>query len=216
MMPKPFRLLPLLLISLIAGARLPAREVKRIPPPEGVLPVVIVESLSQPGNAYTDFDRLDVALQRVAKERKWPWKIASDRLAGGVPDYQTELNITLQGVQAEPVGQFRFRSWVTLFHQGKEHDFGIVTVVRDRRLGQNFDDFLDQIFRDAANAIAAKVEPVLFPELNAPKKTGALRPAAAGRPVAMLPSGESPCRRPARGSTMMPSLPPFAFRFPPF
>ena len=51
-----------------------------------------------------------------------------------------------------------------------QHDFGIVTFRYYRRIGENVDDMLEKVFRGAANAAAAKIEPILFPQPAAAPK----------------------------------------------
>ena len=164
---KPCLLLltALLLAVIPARAETKAKQDDRKP----VLHVSVVESVSAPGNAYTDFDRFDLGLQRVAAQRNWPVRISAERLAGNTPDYPTELRVTLQRVRREPIEDYIFRAWVTLVIDGKKQDFGIVTYHYSARLNQNPDDTYQDVFRGGAAAIADKIEPVLFPELKAKK-----------------------------------------------
>ncbi len=136
--------------------------------PEPVLHVSVIDSVNFNGsaNAYTDFDRLDVALTRVAEKRKWPVKLDVSRLAGNTPDYPTELRITIQRVSREPIQDYVIRAWVTLQLDGKKQDFGIVSGRYSARLGENFDDTYEKVFLAEAQAIADKVEPLLFPGLK--------------------------------------------------
>ena len=132
--------------------------------------LAVIEALTAGTNAYTDFNRFDDALQRVAKERKWPVKVDVDRLAGNTPNYDTEVRVTLQRVRRDPIEDYVFRAWVILVVKGEKHDFGIVTYHYNARLGQNYDDVFQGVFRGGAAAVADKIEPVLFPELNPKKK----------------------------------------------
>jgi hypothetical protein len=160
----------LVLATFVAGAAA-AKDVVRTPAPEGVLSIIITESsLGNTGNAYSDFDRLDVAFQDLAKERKWPVKIAAERLAGGAPDYLTQLRISIQRVRQETPGEFVYRAWTTLWVDGEEHDFKVVTASYNFRMGEQMDDVLDKVFRAAAKATADKIEPLLFPNLETQKK----------------------------------------------
>lgn len=155
----------LLALPLAAGAKDKPKEPDNRP----VLHVSVVESVSAPGNAFTDFDRFDLGLQRAAAQRKWPVRIAAERLAGNTPDHATELRVTLQRVRREPIEDYIFRAWVILVIDGRKQDFGIVTYHYSARMGQNPDDIYQDVFRGGAAAIADKVEPVLFPELKAKK-----------------------------------------------
>src|SRR6187399_3216052 len=81
-----------LAVTLLAAGVAAAKEIVRIPAPDGVLPVVITEmTLGNSGNAYSDYDRLAYALERVSKERKWPLKVSAEKVASNAPDYLTEL-----------------------------------------------------------------------------------------------------------------------------
>lgn len=156
-------------LLLVAGTAV-AKDVTRVPAPEGVLPVVVTENtLGNSGSAYTDFDRLDLALQAVAKERKWPLKIAADRMASGAPDYLTELRISIRRVEQEIPGEYVYRAWTTLWIDGKKHDFQVIRASYNYRLGENMDDILNKVFRQAAKTTADKIEPLLFPDLKAKK-----------------------------------------------
>lgn len=160
----------LLAAALLVAGSAAAKEIVRVPAPEGVLPVVITEAVGTMGNAFTDYDRLDLALQEVAKERNWPVKIAAEKFASNTPDYQTELNITLQQVRQEVPGEYMYRGWTTLWVNGKKHDFSIITFRYNYRLGEQMDDRLEKLFRGAARATADKIEPLLFPDRKAEKK----------------------------------------------
>ena len=161
----------LLLLTALLLAVIPARAETKAKPDDNrpALHVSVVESVSSPGNAYTDFDRFDLGLQREAAQRKWPVKINAERLAGNTPDYPTELRVTLQRVRREPIEDYIFRAWVILVIDGKKQDFGIVTYHYSGRLNQNPDDTYQNVFRGGAAAIADKIEPILFPELKTKK-----------------------------------------------
>lgn len=163
------RLLLIALAALATGAS-QAREVARVPAPEGVLPVIITESVGTLGSAFTDYDRLDLALQKVAKERNWPVKIAAEKFAANIPDYLTEVQITLQRVREETPGEYMYRAWTTLLVDGKKHDFSIVTARLNYRAGEQYDRVMEKLFLHAAKTTADKIEPVLFPDLKKDKK----------------------------------------------
>lgn len=147
------------------------KEIVRIPAPEGILPVVVTEmTVGNTGNAYGDYERLAYALERVAKERKWPVKIAAEKIAANVPDYQTELRISLQRLRQEIPGEYLYRAWTNVTINGKDHDLGIVSYGYRYRMGENMDDVLDKSFLGGARATAEKIEPLLFPELKNHKK----------------------------------------------
>ena len=159
-----------LALTLLATGAATAKEIVRIPAPEGVLPVVVTEPLGNGGNAYSDFERLDEAFQRVVKERNWPLKIAAERIGGGVPDYLTEVRISLQRIRQDIPGEYRYRAWTLLMIDGKKHDLGIVFASYDYRLGEPMEDVLDKAFLAGANVTADKLEPLLFPDLKTKKK----------------------------------------------
>src|SRR6478735_744711 len=153
------------LAALLTTTGLGAKE-KRVPAPAGVLPLIVVESVSMPGNAYSDFDRLDIAFQKVAKQRKWPVKIVTDRMAAGVPDYLTELDVKLQPLRELVPGEFIFRAWTSVYVDGKMTDLQVVTYRHSYRAAENMEDTLEKVFEGGARAIADKVEPLLFPDLH--------------------------------------------------
>jgi hypothetical protein len=157
------------LVALAAGAAHAKEAPARVAPPEGVLPVIVLESLHQPGNAYTAFDRLDLGFQKVVKERKWPLKVVSDRMADGIPDYLTEVEISLQPLRQRSPGEYAFRAWTVVYVDGKKHDLGIIHYDYHYRIGRDFDDEMDEVFVAGARAIAEKIEPLLFPDLNKSK-----------------------------------------------
>jgi len=160
-----------LAVTLLAAGVAAAKEIVRIPAPDGVLPVVITEmTLGNSGNAYSDYDRLAYALERVSKERKWPLKVSAEKVASNAPNYLTELRISLQRVRQEVPGEFLYRAWTSLTIDGKDHDLGIVSYRYNYRMGENMDDVMDKSFLGGAKATAEKIEPLLFPDLNAKKK----------------------------------------------
>ena len=160
-----------LAVVLLATGAAAAKEIVRVPAPEGALPVVITETtIGNMGNAYSDYDRLAYALERVAKERKWPVKVSAERFAANVPDYLTELRISLQRLRQEIPGEYRYRAWTTLTIDGKEHDLKIVSYSYRYRMGENMDDVMEKSFLGGAKATADKIEPLLFPDLKADKK----------------------------------------------
>ncbi len=162
----------LLLLSAVTllTAKAWAKEPVRVPAPAGVLPVIITEALSDNiGSAFTDFDRLDLALQKVVQERQWPVKIAAEKFAGNTPDYLTERQITLQRVRQETPGEYMYRGWTTVWVNGRKHDLGIITARYNYRLNEQYDSAMEKLFRSAAQATADKIEPLLFPERKTQK-----------------------------------------------
>jgi len=162
----------LLAATWLAAGTAAAKEVVRVPAPAGVLPIVITEgTLGNTGNAYSDFDRLDMAFRAVAKERNWPVKTVAERFASGTPDYLTELRISLfPRVNQEVPGEYFYRAWTTLWIDGKEYNFKVITASYSYRMGENMDDVMEKVFRKGANATADKIESLLFPDLPKPEK----------------------------------------------
>ena len=160
----------LLAAALLAAGSATAKEVVRVPAPEGVLPVVITEAVGTMGNAFTDYNRLDLALKKVAKERNWPLKVSVEKFASNTPDYLTELNITLQYVRQQIPGEYLYRGWTTLWVNGKKHDFSIIEFRYNYRMGEQTDLSMEKLFYGAAKVTADKIEPLLFPDLKAEKK----------------------------------------------
>lgn len=166
------------LFSIFAAIALVLPVVKAADEPaaaSGTLPtlaIVIAENLGRRAIYNDDFHRLDMAFNRVAKERKWPVTIVVERFAANVPDYDNELSIFLQPVRQEMPGEFTLRAWTTLKVNGKKHDFGIVKYGEFRRPGEQMYDTMDKIFIGYANAAADKIEPVLFPKKKEPSAGG--------------------------------------------
>jgi hypothetical protein len=157
----------LLLLATALLAANPARAADKAQADDKpALHVSVIESVSTHGNAFTDFDRLDLALQYVAGQRQWPVKIDASRLAGNTPEHAIELRVTLLPIRREPIEDYVLRAWVTLVIEGKKRDFGILTAHYSARLGEDLDDIYEKTFRVSAAAIADKIEPVLFPNLK--------------------------------------------------
>lgn len=159
------RLPALLLVSLLLAAGVShAKPAAKPPDDRPTLSIVVVDSLLYQQGAITDFDRLDIAFESIAKERKWPVQIKAERFSANTPAHETELRIFNQPLREETLGDVTFRGWMTLTVRGKKHDFGIITFRYYARPGENLDDLLEKVFRGAANAAAEKIEPILFPK----------------------------------------------------
>jgi hypothetical protein len=130
------------------------------------LPVVVVDVLKHHQGAITDFDRIDMAFQKVAKQRNWPVKIAAERFASNTPVRDTEFRIFNQPLREETTGDLTFRGWMTLMVNGTKHDFGVVTYRYYRRAGEHTDDVLEKVFLGVVTAAADRIEPILFPQLS--------------------------------------------------
>ncbi|HUG09637.1 MAG TPA: hypothetical protein VMM36_01425 [Opitutaceae bacterium] len=156
--------------ALIAAALLlpAAAPAAKEPDDRPKLAVVVVENLRHSGNAIDDFVRLDMALQKVSKERKWPVAIEAERFAANTPDHETEVRIFPRPVRQELPDEYVFRGWLTLKVAGENHDFGIIKFEYRPRPGEWGDDVLDKIFLGAARAMADKIEPLLFPREERP------------------------------------------------
>jgi hypothetical protein len=163
--------IPLILASLLLTQGAIARDEKpKAADDRPTLTLVVVENTERDQvGAITDFHRLDLAFEHVAKERKWPVKIEAERFAANTAKHATELRVYLKPMVEETPGDLMFRCWVTLTVNDKTHDFRVVSYRHHRRLGENMEDTLEKVFRGGANAIAAKVEPVLFPKTPAAK-----------------------------------------------
>lgn len=164
---KPRLIIPLIAIGLLAPAAASAAdEAQSDPKPK--LAVVVVESLRSHGGAITEVERIDMALAKVAKQRKWPVEIEVERFAANTPEHETELRIFPQPIRQELPDEFVFRGWVVLKVAGKEHDFGIIRFEYRPRPGEWMDDTLNKIFVGAMEKTADKIEPLLFPKEEAP------------------------------------------------
>jgi hypothetical protein len=161
----------LLLVSLFvaAGAVAHAEDAAKSADAPRQLAIVVVEPLQSKGGAITDFDRLDMAFQQIAKQRKWPVTIKAERFAANSPEYDTELRIFTQPLREETYGDLTFRGWMTLTVNGTKHDFGMVTFRYYPRFAEHTDGVLDKVFLGGAKAGADKIEPILFPELKRKK-----------------------------------------------
>jgi hypothetical protein len=131
------------------------------------LAVVVVENLRDSGRAIDDFVRLEMAFQKVAKERNWPVAIDAERFAANTPDHETEVRIFPRPVRQELADEFVFRGWLVLKVEGETHDFGIIKFEYRPRPLEAGDDWQDKIFLGAARKMADKIEPLLFPKEEA-------------------------------------------------
>ena len=138
-------------------------------PSASKLTIVVVESLQHQRGAITDFDRIDMAFEQVAKERNWPIKTEGERFAANTEDHEIELRVFPQPIREEIPGEMVFRGWMTLMNKGTKHDFGVVTFRYHRRAGEPTEDVLEKVFRGAALKAADKLEPILFPDLRPAK-----------------------------------------------
>ena len=154
---------------IVPAAARAADEAKPAPKPEEKprLAIVVIENLSRFGGAITDFDRLDIAFHKVAKERKWPVELVAERFAANLPDYKTELRIFDQPLRYELPGELTFRGWMILRVDGKKHDFGVVVHHYWPRPAENNEDILDAIYLGLARQTADLIEPILFPKKEA-------------------------------------------------
>lgn len=165
------RLPALLLVALLPAVGVTyAKPSAKAPDDRPILSIVVVDSLLYQQGAITDFDRLDIAFESTAKERKWPVQIKAERFAANTPAHETELRIFNQPLREETLGDVTFRGWMTLTVRGRKHDFGIITFRYYVRPGENLDDMLEKVFRGAADAAAEKIEPILFPKPAAAPK----------------------------------------------
>jgi hypothetical protein len=146
-----------------------AEDAARKPEDRPKLGIVVVDNLDHHGSAITAFDRLDIAFQKVAEQRRWPVMVMAERFAANMASFDTELRIFNQPIRHDMPGELTFRGWMILTDHGVKHDFGIVTFMYSTRPLENMDDVLNKIFLGAANAAADKIEPLLFPKPAAPR-----------------------------------------------
>ena len=139
------------------------------PQPTRELAIVVVDAVNKQQGAITDFDRIDMAFTRLAKERDWPVTIKAERFAANTPAHETELRIFNRPVRQETPGDLVFRGWVTLTVDGTKHDFGMIMYRYYLRAGEHMDDVLDKVFLGAAKVAADKIEPILFPSIAGKK-----------------------------------------------
>jgi hypothetical protein len=133
------------------------------------LAVVVVDSLEDTHGAITAFDRIDIAFHDVAEKRKWPVKIVAERFAANTPTHDTELRVYYKGIHADNPLELVFRAWITYSDSNTQKDFGVVTFRYHPHATETQEDVFEHVFRGAANAMADKIEPLLFPKPAAAK-----------------------------------------------
>lgn len=139
------------------------------------LTIVVVDNI-QPRSG---FDRMDLAFQQVARQRKWPVVIATERIAANMPAHPLELRIFFLGIRESLPGEYTFRAWMTLVVRGVKHDLGIIGYRHFVRQWEDNHDMYDKIFLGAANATADRIEPLIFTRV--PGRPASSRDAAPGK-----------------------------------
>ncbi len=154
----------LFLLGLAASAGVAAAAEPSAP---GALSLVVVTPLAQDtvgdGTADADFDRLDLAFRDVARRHQWPIEVNAERFSGVASAHARELRIFLQPLRRDPSQTYVFRAWMALTVDGTKHDLGLITHREQLRYREDMNDFLDKLFRGAAEAAAKKIERILFP-----------------------------------------------------
>jgi len=158
-----------LVASFLMATAATRAETTATPEPVQELYIVVVDNLQTPRGAITDFDRIDMAFQKVAKQRKWPVKVIAERFAANTAPHPLELRVYNQPLRQESPGDLTFRGWMTLTVGETKHDFGVLKHQYYRRAGEATDDVLDKVFLGAANVAADKIQPILFPQLGGSK-----------------------------------------------
>ncbi|MCF3648139.1 hypothetical protein [Synoicihabitans lomoniglobus] len=130
-----------------------------------VPPLSSGENIGADSGAYTDFDRLDLAFQKVAEQRHWPVKIVAERLSATTAPHELELRVYLQPVRRDRPEEFTFRGWMTLHADGTKHDLNMIISREQGRYREDLNELLDKLFYGAAEVAARKIEPILFPQL---------------------------------------------------
>jgi hypothetical protein len=169
-MKTPLALFSLLIASFFVSTVASGADSRTESSGQRELAIVVVDTLQQQQGAITDFDRIDMAFQDVAKRRKWPVKIKAERLTANMAAHDIELRIFNQPLREETSGDLTFRGWMTLMVNGTKHDFGIVMFQYYPRAGEQSEDVLEKVFRGVANNAAKKIEPILFPGSDASKR----------------------------------------------
>jgi hypothetical protein len=159
----------LLALGLVAGAPAPAQNAPAAAPAPRELTLVVVESLDRHADRPGEFDRIDIVFTKVFEKRKWPVKISAERFAANTPSHDIELRMFYQGIHPELPGDETFRAWMVLDDHGTKHDFGIIKFRYYPRPLETREDVLENTLRGAANAVANKIEPILFPKAGPPK-----------------------------------------------
>jgi len=164
---SPVFLVLSLFIGVAASSRAQSAPTKPVP---NELTLVIVESAQNGSIKSPEYDRIARVFTDVFEERKWPVKIKDERLAANAPEHELELRVYDQGIKHDTPEDITFRAWMILFDRGNKRDMGVMRFSFSPRAGESMDETLDKVVAGAARMAADRIEPVLFPDLAAPKK----------------------------------------------
>ncbi|MES1195012.1 MAG: hypothetical protein ABUL65_03895 [Opitutus sp.] len=145
---------------LLTGAR--AEDAPQAPAKRPTLAIIVIDNAPDRRNSTTEFDRIDLAFQYVAKQRKWPVAIAAEPLTDKTQLHPLELRFFHQGLREEIGNEFIFRAHLTLVVGDAKQDLGLVSYRYTARQWENNEAVQDKVFRGAAFAAADKLEPIIF------------------------------------------------------
>jgi hypothetical protein len=127
------------------------------------LTVTVSESVNRRAEGFATFSAIQSVFTRVFSKRGWPVKINVERFASNNPDHDYELRVFFKQLDYDTPGQLTVRAWMTLFENGKEHDFGILKYQLNQGPIEHHEDAFEAVLRGEAELAAAKIEPILFP-----------------------------------------------------
>jgi len=156
-------LAPAAVLALETGKSATDAVLPATPDHQSELVIVVVEPGADPGNAFTNVDRMAIAFRDLAQKRHWPLRVTVTRLAANQGPADPELRISNERLSGDRPGELTYRGWMSLTAGGKRHDFGLVTVRYSTRPGEQTLDSLRQVFVAVAVAAAERIEPILFP-----------------------------------------------------
>ena len=115
-----------------------------------------------------NFEFFKHAFETLEEERKWPVKFVVQRHLANLPRYDQEVTIHMQ-YRGYAGGKPTMRGWVDLNAHGEKQDFGIISVSQeDPRRGEDEEKYEDKFYLAFANAVADRIEPILFPKVGEP------------------------------------------------
>jgi hypothetical protein len=131
-------------------------------PAPRTMTIVVSESLNRGAEGISTFAAIQKVFTSVLEKRLYPIKVNVERFASNNPDYPCELEVFFKGFYSETPGDLTLRAWVTLYDQGKEHDFGILKYQLYPAPLLHREDQFEGALRGEAEIVATKLTPILF------------------------------------------------------
>jgi hypothetical protein len=134
-------------------------------PPRELTIVVAAPLGRDPGRASLNYPGMASNFLRAFRDRKWPINLRAEQFGGaGQKEYPLELDVFYEPIQRQlSPAEIRFTAWVTFKDNGVKHDLGIIKYVYLRRPFEENDLVLEETIQGAADLIADKIQPLLFP-----------------------------------------------------